>query len=389
MQVTAPPTLAQTIPGVTHGLTVETVTDEQTFLRLQGEWDDAVDRAQIGHPFLCHDWIRTWWECFGEGAELHVIVVRAGGQIVAIAPLLFERTRMYGMPVRRLRLMQNDHSPRADFIVADYASQAYHAIWTALFDERHNWDVMLLSQLPPQTVTVQFVKGLASADGCATGIWRGGSSPYLPIAGTEGDYFAGLSAKFRQNLRNRMTRLTRVGKPALEIVSDTSLSEAVGDAIRLEESGWKRDAGTAISTDLKIRQFYMRLAARMADRGWLRLMFLNVSGRRIATSYSIEHDRRLFLCKTGYDPEYNTCSPFKLLMHFIVRYAYAEGATEIDLLGDTEPWKEEWTEASRQHNWLFVFSNTNRARLLYPLKFQLVPAVKRTGVVDLLLNSNS
>src|SRR4029450_2218721 len=116
------------------------------------------------------------------------------------------------------------------------------------------------------------------------------------------------------------------------------------DAIRLEESGWKRDEGTAISTDPAIRQFYIRLAERMADRGWLKLMFLNVNGRRIAASYSIEHNGRLFLCKTGYDPEYNTCSPFKLLMHFIVRYAYAERASEIVLLGDTEPGDEGGTE---------------------------------------------
>jgi CelD/BcsL family acetyltransferase involved in cellulose biosynthesis len=113
-------------------------------------------------------------------------------------------------------------------------------------------------------------------------------------------------------------------------------------------------------------------------------MFLNVNGCRIATAFSIEHDRRLYLCKTGYDPEYNTCSPFKLLMHFIVRYAYAEGFDELDLLGDSEPWKEEWTETSRAHDWLFVFSDSSRARLLYPLKFQLVPAVRRSGVGNLI-----
>jgi CelD/BcsL family acetyltransferase involved in cellulose biosynthesis len=378
MQVAASTAIGP-VQGVGHGLTVETITDEHAFLGLQAEWDDVVDRAQVAHPFLSHDWMRTWWECFGAGAQLHVVVVRAGRQIVAIAPLLFERARMYGMPVRRLRLLQNDHSPRADFIIAAHAAQSYRAIWTALFHERHNWDVLLLSQLPPETSTVQFVTSLAAADGCATGLWRSGSSPYLSISGTEAEYFAGLSAKFRQNLRNRMTRLMRVGEPALEIVSDSSLQEAVDDAIRLEESGWKRDEGTAISTDPAIRRFYVRLAERMAERGWLKLMFLNVNGRRIATSYSIEHNGRLFLCKTGYDPEYNTCSPFKLLMHFIVRYAYAEHASEIDLLGDAEPWKEEWTDKSRPHDWLFVFSDSNRARLLYPLKFQLVPAVKRTG----------
>ena len=386
MQV-APAAIAPAVHDASHGLTVETVSDERTFLSLRSEWDDAVDRAHIAHPFLCHDWMRTWWECFGGDARLHIVLVRSSGTIVAIAPLLCERARMYGVPVRRLRLLQNDHSPRADFIVTNHGLQSYRAIWSSLHHDRHDWDVLQLSQLPPETATVEAVTSLAAADGCATGIWQSGSSPYLSIVGTEGDYFAGLSAKFRQNLRNRMTRLTRVGKPALEIVADSALHEAVNDAIRLEESGWKRNAGTAISADPRIGQFYARLAQRMASRGWLRLMFLNVNGRRIATSYSLQYADRLFLCKTGYDPEYNTCSPFKLLMHFIVRYAYAEGANEIDLLGDAEPWKEEWTEACRPHTWLYVFSDSNRARLLYPLKFQLVPAVKRTGVVDLILKS--
>ena len=97
MQVASAAAIAPA-PTVAHGLTVETITDERVFRALQAEWDDVVDRAQIGHPFLCHDWLRTWWECFGADAQLHLIVVRAGGRIVAIAPLLFERARMYGMP---------------------------------------------------------------------------------------------------------------------------------------------------------------------------------------------------------------------------------------------------------------------------------------------------
>ena len=368
------------------GLTVETVTDERVFLKLADEWDDAIERARIPHPFLSHDWLRTWWECFGADAELHILIARSDGRITAIAPLLFERARMYGMPVRRLRLLQNDHSPRADLIVADEPERSHQAIWSALYRERQNWDVVQLSQLPPETSTVRIMAGLAAADGCATGVWRSGSSPYLAIRGTETDFFAGLSAKFRQNLRNRMTRLNKVGPPSLEVVSDAGVSEAIADAIRLEESGWKGDEGTAISADPAIRRFYERLAERFADRRQLRLMFLNVNERRIATSFSIEHGRRLFLCKTGYDPEYNTCSPFKLLMHFIVRYAFAEGLEELDLLGDFEVWKEEWTETSRAHDWLFVFSDSSRARLLYPLKFQLVPAMKRSGVGNLIHN---
>ena len=43
---------------------------------------------------------------------------------------------MYGVPVRRLRLMHNDHTPRADFIVAEQTSASYKAIWRALVERR-------------------------------------------------------------------------------------------------------------------------------------------------------------------------------------------------------------------------------------------------------------
>ena len=86
---------------------------------------------------------------------------------------------------------------------------------------------------------------------------------------------------------------------------------------------------------------------------------------------------RLFLLKTGYDPEFAKCSPFKLLTYFAVQHAFETGLREVDFLGDTEPWKLEWTSTTRPHDWLFVFSGTPRSRLLHPLKFQFVPAFRR------------
>ena len=64
-------------------------------------------------------------------------------------------------------------------------------------------------------------------------------------------------------------------------------------------------------------------------------------------------------------------------------HALPPGAALLNLLGDPEPWKLEWTKTSRPHNWLFVFSDTNRARLLYPVKFRIIPSVKRSGVAGL------
>ena len=360
------------------GCSVDVVTDYGAFLELEAEWNETVDRAGVVHPFLRHEWVRTWWDCFGAGARLYIVVVRAGSRIIAIAPLMRETAQMYGMPVRRIRFLQNDHTPRTDVIVAERPEESYRAIWNALVNDSDRWDVLQLSQLPRDSATRPTLSELAAAAGWSTGIWTSGDSPYLTLTGTWESYLASLPAKFRSNIRNRMSRLTKLGEPALEVLRDHGpIQRACEDAWRLEASGWKREAGTAISSDPAVNRFYSLLAERATERGWLRLLFLTVGGQRIATSYGACYQGRLFLFKTGYDPEHATCAPFKLLTYFAIQSAYAEGLTEVDFLGDSEPWKLEWTTTTRGQDWLYVFSGTCRARLLHSVKFQVMPELKR------------
>jgi len=366
------------LPRPAPRCSLHTVTEDAAFLALETEWNETVDRARVAHPFLRHEWLRTWWECFGRGGRLHIVVVRAEGRIVAIAPLMSDTTRMYGIPIRRLRLLHNDHTPRTDFIVAERAEESYRAIWTALHQQRDSWDVLQLGQVPQQSRTLGLVSTMAIADGCSTGVWRSSDAPYLELRGTWDEYFESLSSKFRQNVRNRLTRVKRLGEPAFETLRERSaLLDARDDAFRLEASGWKSDEGTSICSDGAVHRFYTLLTERAAEHGWLRLLFLTVNGQRIATSYGSVYANRLFLFKTGYDPAFAQCSPFKLLTYHAVRDAYGEGLTEVDFLGDAEPWKLEWTTTARPHDWLYVFAATGRARLLHRAKFQLVPAVKR------------
>jgi CelD/BcsL family acetyltransferase involved in cellulose biosynthesis len=363
---------------------VDVITDPHRFLSMEAEWNDLLRRSGATYPFLRHEWLRTWWDCLAGSRRMHVLLVRSAGRLVAAAPLMEEEASMYGIPIRRLALIQNDHAPRADFLVdEEHSDSAYRAIWTSLSRVRDRWDILQLSQLPSVSRTSATIARLATTDGCMTGIWPSGDSPYLELHGTWEQYVAALSAKFRQNLRNRLGRLRRAGEPALEVIGDTvDLHSDCDEAIRLESSGWKRNEGTAIMSDSALYRFYIRFARIARERGWLRLLFLTLNGRRIAVAYSLVFENRLFLCKTGYDPEFATASPFKVLTYFAIRYAFETGCMAVDFLGDPEPWKIEWTTSRMPHDWLFVFSNSRRARLLYPLKFQLVPALKKSPLAS-------
>jgi CelD/BcsL family acetyltransferase involved in cellulose biosynthesis len=368
-------------------VSTEVVADYSAFLALETEWNDAVERAQVPHPFLRHEWIRTWWDSFGPSTrsaragqepELHIVVVRDGGRITGIAPLMRESATVYGLPVRRLALLANEHTPRIDFVIAGDAEETCRAIWNNLREEIDRWDVLQLTQLHKSSPTMTTMSQLASAEGLPIGTWRSSDSPYLELAGTWDSYWATLPAKFRSNVRNRLTRLKHIGEPRLEVLTDKSaIADALAEAWRLEASGWKDQEGTSITANPAVQRFYTLLADRAVDQGWLRLLFLAVGERRIAVSYSAVYDDRLFLIKTGHDREHHTCSPFKLLTYFAAQDGFARGLREIDFLGDTESWKQEWTPAARAHEWLFVFSRSRRARLLHSVKFQMAPEIRK------------
>ena len=376
------PTRDREVPWPTPGspaYAIETVTDYERLVNLEAEWNDAVARAQIPHPFLRHEWVLAWWDAFVTPAmQLRVQVIRWNGRVTAIAPFIRDTANMYGIPIRRLRLIHNDHTPRTDIIVAEDADASYAAIWRTLRRDQELWDVLQLSQLQRDSRTLSVFRQFAASDGFATGTWPSSDSPYLRIAGSWDAYFNTLSAKFRSNFRNRVTRLQKVGGLSLEVLTgrDTVMA-AAEDAWRLESSGWKREAGTAIVSDPAVHRFYTSLIDRGTREGWLQLLFLKVGDRRIAISYGACFGNRLFLFKTGYDPEFATGAPFKVLTSFALQKAFADGLGEVDFLGDAEPWKLEWTSASRGHDWLYLFGHTMRARLVHSIKFQCLPELKR------------
>jgi CelD/BcsL family acetyltransferase involved in cellulose biosynthesis len=359
-------------------IAVDVINDYATFAGLGPQWNDTVERAGLTHPFLRHEWLRTWWDSFGHDRGLNIMVVRAGRKILALAPLMLETARMHGVPVRRVQFLHNDHTPKADVIVTERADEAYEALWSAIVNARSKWDVLLFSQLPGDSPTHGQIARLAGTGAYATTLWQSDVSPYLELTSDWNAYVQGRHAKLKQNLRNRLNRLAKLGDVSLQIISERhAVQDARDQALALEDSGWKRDAGTAISSDPKVRQFYTLLADRAVDQGWLRLLFLTVDGRRIAAAYASRYQDRLSFFKTGYDPDYAKYAPFKLLTYFAIRDGFSAGLREVDFLGDAEPWKLEWTTTTRPHDWLFVFGHSARAWLAHTAKCRVAPAVKQ------------
>ncbi len=377
-------------PAIRHSteLRVEVVTDYQSFLDLEPVWNALISEARLDHPFVEHVWVRTWWECFGEGSRMHILLVKSGDRLVAIAPLILTTVRMYGVKLRRLGFFYNPHVPRTEFIVARRAKEAHAAIWNHLLNDTC-WDVLQLCQLAEGGETLDSVTKLAGEAGRGLESWMSGECPFVPVhtslvhtsLGYKSweEYFGGLPAKHRANLRNRMKRLEGRGPAEMEtIASEEGLTDALEDGLRLEAAAWKGEAGTAISCEPALARFYWLLAQRTAARGWLRLNFLKSGSERIAFDYSLCYKDRIFLLKHGYDPAHSQFSPSNLLLQFALQNAFEQGLDEYEILGDNTNWKRCWAKDVKKHYWLYVFADSLKARYVHAAKFRVAPRVKQS-----------
>jgi CelD/BcsL family acetyltransferase involved in cellulose biosynthesis len=375
--VTATPAAAGARP-----LSTTVVTDAAAFDAMAAEWNALVERCGIPHPFVLHQWLRTWWTCCGapSGATLHLVTVRDGDTLVAAAPMMRERTRLYGLPVERVVSLHNDHTPRSELLVDPACPQAAQALWAAL-RPRGGRRLLEVRELPTHVPMLARVRALAASDGLRTGTWDSNGSPYLRIEGTWADYQAGLSDKLRGNIRRRAKNLARQGEVVYEVVAGGDLRTPLDDGLRIEAAGWKGGLGTAINCHPALVRLYREFAEVAAAHGWLRLLFVKVGDRRIAFTYAIEYANRLFLVKRGYDPEFASSSPTQLQMLELLRDAYERRLTAVEFLGASDPWKLEWTRTVRQHQWLHVFPPSLAGRALHAAKYQLAPALRRHGAL--------
>jgi len=357
---------------------VEVVSDLDALRAMRRSWNGLVAEAGIDHPFLGHEWMCSWWECFGSGKELHVVLVKTGTRLRAIAPLMLSRERMLGVPVRRLGALYNPHTPRLDFIVAPGAADdVYRAVWRHVLDISSQWDVLEIPQVLAGSPTLVSLPEIAAADGFRVGIWHGEDSPYVPFRGTWENYVKQLSHNHRTKIRKGMNRLSRVGDVHMEVVSKgAGLAAALDDGLRIEAAAWKAKTGTAINSQTEVENFY-RVYAGRAAAGTLRLLFLTVAGTRVAFAYALEYRERIFVLKAGYDPAYAHYSPYNLLCHLVFKDGFERGLHEYEFLGNNEPWKLDWTREIKSHYWLQVFGPGLRACLLYYAKFHWLPILRR------------
>ena len=297
--------------------------------------------AQAGSPLLSADWFIACAEALSAETDLRVVVVRSGGVICAVAPLVVVRRN----GVEWLELLGTSalYEP-SGFLYDDVPSLQ------CLVNEVASLRMpVLLVRIPAESPLRSVVRGLA----CYKVIVLNrntASTAHIDRRGTWEEYYQSISGQRRYDYQRKQKRTKRFGEITIKIErpsSPTELQPMLAEVFRIEGIGWKGRAGSALLSNAHVRRVVSRYSEMACERGELRICFLEVGGAPIATLLAVEYARRFWVLKMGYDERWAQCSPGIQLTLETIRYVFEQGLEGYEFLGSEESWQMTWPHDSR------------------------------------------
>jgi CelD/BcsL family acetyltransferase involved in cellulose biosynthesis len=312
-------------------------------------WNSLLQLTPGGNFFQSLDWLKAYWQHYGHGQKLRVLVVKSRGNAIGIVPLCVrgEKTRVGAVRVLTYPLQDwgTYYGPIGPNPTATLVTALGHVRRT-----RRDWDMLDLRFVDRgrdrgRTPLAMAMSGFPAREA----MWK--ETALVELAGSWDEYFATRTTKFRNNVRRYERRLAELG--SVEYVRYRPLGALGGEGdprwglydecIELAEKSWQGSSanGTTLSHP-SVRDFFRQTHGLAAKLGMLDLNLLRIDGRAIAFAYNYHWDGHVLGVRVGYDPEFKNAGAGKALYAMLIRDGYARGDRVFEMGIGSMDIKTEW-----------------------------------------------
>jgi len=337
-------------------------------------WDAIVARNPNATPFSRWAFHRSWWDAYAANAHEETLVVIPADATpdtdpIAIVPLMHRHEVEPSDALTHTRMRHGSDvwlTPVPPTAKAVFFGASYHADYATILADPADlpavaeavasylagplagpWDVVDLRRLrcgdPAGEHLAVALGALEIANGWTLNVEREDVCPVLtlpPGSDMEG-YLSTLGKKERHEIRRKVRRAMGLGEIRLEDSTDPLRDLEV--FIELHQKRWGEDGlfRPGPGGD-QSRVFFRRLFELFGTAGPLRLTFLTVGGRCIASGIHFETADEILYYNAGVDPDARDLSPGVLMVYAYVARALATGKRRVDFLRGDEPYKYHW-----------------------------------------------
>lgn len=332
-------------------VTVGRIEDPAAFETLREEWDELLSASASNCLFLTWEWLYTWWKHLSNGRRLHLITVRCGEELAAIAPLAVRPQKLRLLfPFRSLEFLGTG-SVGSDYLDIIVRRGKEAAAVRAVADHLVVGNLMLeLASIKRESCLAAALSAELLERGWSRSEERFTVCPFIDVSRHSWQsYLATLGREHRHNFKRRLRHLTEKFDVRFEhAVSEEERGEALACLLALHNVRWEERGGSNALSTPTLGSFHEELSQLALKRGWLRLFVLRLDGRPAASLYGFMYNRTFYFYQQGFHPDYAKHSPGLVMTGLTIRGAIEEGAAEYDFLRGDEEFKFRWTRQTRE-----------------------------------------
>ena len=316
-------------------MTLETILDRDEDCLDLPQWKELLARDPDRHIFATPEWNRVWWEEFGAGKDLYVLTMRRGGELIAIVPLY----RKHEGDRKILRFLGG--IDLTDYLgpicsLEDRAEVA-DAFVSWLGKEEVEWDEFDAHNMPVPFGFGEFLIERADGEGFRYEVEQEETSAVLLLPDTWEDYLESLDPKERRELKRKNRRIIReVPDASFRTATEESLERDLKHFVEMHR-GAEGHKGHFMKPE--IATFFERVARAFMPLGWLRLDFLEIAERPVASTFSFELNNTFYLYNSAYEPEVKRLSPGVVLSSRLIEESIERHLRSFDFLRGQERYK--------------------------------------------------
>lgn len=279
------------------------------------EWRTLFEKDPNSHIFSTPEWNRAWWAEFGAGKELFVLTMHRAEEVVAVVPLY--RKEEAGRRVLRFVGGIDLTDYVGPICAPDDLTQVARGLVEWLEQTDIAWDELDGHNMPVPFGFAELLVDWSDRAGFDFVLDQEETAAVLVLPQDWESYLAGLDSKNRHELKRKRRRLGRDHPDArFRTSTDETLERDLQTFVDMHR-GTEGLKGHFMRRE--IATFFERIASDFFPRGWLRLDFMEIGERAVASTFGFELGHTFFLYNSAYEPDAARLSPGFVLVSELVK----------------------------------------------------------------------
>jgi CelD/BcsL family acetyltransferase involved in cellulose biosynthesis len=329
-------------------MTVQVLRSPSAVQDVVDPWVALADVAGARHSMQPY-WCLPWWTHMREG-DLHVAVVESGGGLAALAPLYVRRR----LGIDTLRFLGSAVLGVSEILVAPGQEDAGDELWDYLLSRPRT-----ILDLWQHRLGGPGFEALRRAERHPWQARLGPASPFVAVAGSWDEYWAGRRGKFRRELV-RTERLAERERMPVRVEMAAQMDDVEQ---RLPDVTRVFDVATRVVPRLNFmtgafRPFTLDMFRAAAERDRLALFVLYLGDTPAATAFTLRSGAVIGGGGLRFDHDLGRFSPGQLMLRHVFESVFGSDCTEFDFGPRDALYKRQWSTGVYDTVEISAFSST-------------------------------